>query len=301
MANIIGIDIGGTNFRIGYVDHDNELHHFEHKSITFITNGDVVANLASAIHDYTQRYDLTNRVDHITVGLPSIVSKDKSYVYSTPNLPSLNELDLGNLLRDAVGIPVYIDRDVNFLLYNDIHRLKADPNRDQTILGFYYGTGLGNAVYIQGRSYQGSNGAAGELGHIPFPGVEGLCGCGNYGCAELLCSGKRLQELANLIPGAAIGTIFEEHREHPLLLEYIRNLAMPIATEANILDPDTIILGGGVLFMKDFPKEELVAEIKKHLRKPFPYGTVKFVYAEHTQQSGVLGGAYLIKQRLEQQ
>lgn len=300
MANIIGIDIGGTNFRIGYVDSLNQLHHFEQRSIQFITKGHVVENLAEVIGNYITEHNLSGRVDHITIGLPSIVSKDKSYVYSTPNLPVLNELDLGHLLSETLALPVYIDRDVNFLLYHDIHKMELDPAGDQTILGFYYGTGLGNAIYIQGRSYQGSHGAAGELGHIPFPGVTGPCGCGNSGCAELLCSGKRLTELVPMIPGARIESIFTDHKNHPLLVEYIRNLSMPIATEANILDPDTIVLGGGVLFMSDFSKERLLDEIRQRLRKPFPFKTVHFEFAAHNQQSGVLGGAYLIKQRSEQ-
>ncbi len=299
MANIIGIDIGGTNFRIGYVNAKDQLHHFEQRAVTFITQGHVVESLAQVISDYIQKNDLTGRIDHITIGLPSIVSKDKSYVYSTPNLPVLNELDLGGLLGDTLKLPVYIDRDVNFLLYHDIHKMDLDPEGNQTILGFYYGTGLGNAVYIQGKSYQGSNGAAGELGHIPFPGVTAPCGCGNSGCAELLCSGKRLTELVEMIPGAKIESVFTHFKEHPLLIEYIENLSMPIATEANILDPDTIVLGGGVLFMKDFPKDDLLNEIKKRLRKPFPFRTVQFKFAAHNQQSGVLGGAYLIKQQIE--
>lgn len=296
MTNIIGIDIGGTNFRIGTIDDQDQLHHFEQRPIGFISKGPV-EQLVKVIGGYIRTHGLDGQVEHITIGLPSIVSKDKSYVYSTPNLPVLNELDLGNLLSQELNLPVYIDRDVNFLLYHDIHKMELDPDRDQTILGFYYGTGLGNAIYIQGRSYQGSHGAAGELGHIPFPGVTAACGCGNSGCAELLCSGKRLTELVAMIPGARIESIFSQHQTHPLLLEYVQNLAMPIATEANILDPDTIVLGGGVLFMTDFPKETLLEEIRKRLRKPFPYRTVKFVFAAHNQQSGVLGGAYLIKQR----
>lgn len=296
MANIIGIDIGGTNFRIGTIDASNQLHHFEQRSIGFITKGHVVENLAKVIEAYIQSHGEFGKIDHITVGLPSIVSKDKSYVYSTPNLPILNELDLGHLLSETLKLPVYIDRDVNFLLYHDIHKMDLDPNRDQTILGFYYGTGLGNAIYIQGKSYQGSHGAAGELGHIPFPGVTTPCGCGNSGCAELLCSGKRLTEIVDMIPEARIESVFTQFKDNPLLVEYIQNLSMPIATEANILDPDTIVLGGGVLFMKDFPKEELLSEIKTRLRKPFPSRTVNFRFAAHNQQSGVLGGAYLIRQ-----
>ena len=104
---------------------------------------------------YIERYKLEGRVGAISVGVPSMVSKDKSFIYSTPNLKGLENIDLGHLLGDYVNIPVFVDRDVNYLLVNDIKTHGLDPDRERTILGFYLGTGFGNAVYINGQLHVG--------------------------------------------------------------------------------------------------------------------------------------------------
>ena len=114
-----------------------------------------------------KRYNAADSIKAVAIGLPSMVSKDKKTVISTPNLKGL--IIYRSEIRSAkkLGIPVYVDRDVNFLLQNDIVTLGLP--KDSTVLGFYIGTGFGNAIYLNGSFYCGRNGAAGELGHIPFP------------------------------------------------------------------------------------------------------------------------------------
>ena len=90
-------------------------------------------------------------------------------------------MDVAHPLRKALGLPVYIEKDVNLLLLYDIHHLHLDPSK--SILGFYVGTGFGNALYLNGDFYTGKNGATGELGHIPLYGLDKRCNCGNLGCA----------------------------------------------------------------------------------------------------------------------
>lgn len=296
MTYVIGIDIGGTNFRIGAVDSEGEIHHFKQMPSYFLTEGNVVDKMYCEINSYCDDFNLTEKVTRVAIGLPSIVNKDKSFVHSTPNLAGLNNIDLGNLLRDKLNIPVHVDRDVNFLLYHDIKVLNIDPEQKKTVLGFYFGTGLGNAIYIDGKSYQGSNGAAGEIGHIPAIGKTKICGCGNKGCLETIASGKYLQELAQEINDDKIENIFTKHINHPSVLEFLENLAVSVAIECNILDPEVVVIGGGVVFMNDFPKEYLIKRIQEMLRKPHPYLNLQILFSEHTQQSGVLGGAYYIRE-----
>ena len=86
MGLVIGIDIGGTNFRLGCVAKDGVLSHFEKKSSASMLKEGAVEILCREIRDYMERYSLAGKVDAISVGVPSAVSKDKSFVYSTPNL-----------------------------------------------------------------------------------------------------------------------------------------------------------------------------------------------------------------------
>lgn len=284
----IGVDIGGTNFRIGMVSHDRKIENFQKKPSSILTKGDSVTALADEIQAYLREFDAVDKVKAVAIGLPSIVSKDKKFIYSTPNLKGFDNINLVDPLSERLGVPIFVDRDVNFLLQNDMVQCKL--NSTKTILGFYVGTGFGNAIYIEGKFYRGKNGVAGELGHIPMYGLDEPCTCGNIGCAEGRCSGKYLEKLTReCFPGTKISEVFTRHMDDERIINYVKNLSIPIATEVNILDPDCIIIAGGVVFMAGFPKDILVQALKEHLRKPYPSDNLEIVFSEHTQQSGVLG------------
>lgn len=287
-ALTIGIDIGGTNFRIGTVDEAGRVTHFEKNSSRMFDDGNVIEVLAHAIVGYMARHNVTHRVQAVGVGVPSIVSRDKQTILSAPNLKGFENLRFAAALGEKLGLPIFLDRDVNFLLLYDIRHLGLDPTK--TVLGFYVGTGFGNALYLEGHLYAGKNGAAGELGHIPLFGIDERCTCGNLGCSEVRCSGRYLEALAKThFPETEIRDVFKAHPNHPILLEYVRNLAIPIATELNILDPDYTVLAGGVLAMAGFPKETLLEAVYEKLRRPYPAQNADIRFAEHTDESGVSG------------
>ena len=205
------------------------------------------------------------------MGVPSAVSKDKSFVYSTPNLKGLENIDLGHLLEKKLGIRVFVDRDVNYLLCHDIKKYNLDPEQDKTILGMYLGTGFGNAIYVNGRSMQERTGWRGNW-DISFFLSKGNLSLREYGCVELRCSGAHLQRIRNqYYPQTEIGDIFTKHGDEPAILEFVEGLAYPISTEVTILDPDYVVMGGGVMIMKDFPMEYLINQVKKgrgiHIRR----------------------------------
>ncbi|MEM1484597.1 allose kinase [Oscillospiraceae bacterium PP1C4] len=294
---VIGIDIGGTNFRIGMVSKQGVLANFQKESSSILTTGDAVQTLAEQITAYLDKFDAHDKVRAIAIGFPSIVSKDKKTLFSTPNLAGFDNINLKDPLEALLKLPVFIDRDVNFLMQNDIHQLGLDPS--QTILGFYVGTGFGNAIYIEGRFYSGKNGVAGELGHIPLYGVEEYCTCGNIGCVETRCSGRYLEALVREnFPETQIYNVFAEHGDDPLVRRFVEDIAIPIAAEINILDPDVCVIAGGVVFMKGFPKDILEKAIRERVRKPYPAQNLELVFTEHTQQSGVLGSGEFAHQQL---
>src|SRR5665648_44585 len=99
--------------------------------------------------------------------------------------------------------------------------------------------------------------------HIPVLGKDDICGCGNKGCIENYTSGKQLEYLqSTYFPGTEISDLFEYHSNETVVEKFIEALSIPIATEINILDPDYVILGGGVIHMKGFPNEILEQYIK---------------------------------------
>jgi len=292
MKEIIGIDIGGTNFRIGTVSHLGILNNFIIKSSKMLNESEGVKYLIKEIETYIEKYNLQDKISCVSIGIPSIVNKDKTFVYSTPNLKGIENINLAEEVSKEIKIPVFVNRDVNNLLLNDIEHLKIKDVEEKTIAGFYIGTGLGNAIFINGREYSGKNGVAGELGHIPLYGVNDKCTCGNTGCAEVRISGKYLQEIAKkYFPDTKIDDVFKYHVNENIIKEFVENLSIPIATEINILDPHYVILAGGVINMDSFPKEELILKIKEKTRKPYPESNLEILFTKHTQESGVLGSA----------
>lgn len=296
---VIGVDIGGTNFRLGMVAKDGELQNFVIESSSILTSeGDALENLTDYIVSYIERFS-TSKPLAVAIGFPSTISKDKRKVYSTPNIDGFDNVNVVEPMEKALNIPVYIDTDVNFLLQCEISRHNLlNPG---IVLGFFIGTGYGNSIYIDGKFLDGKNGVTAELGHIPVLGKNDPCSCGNEGCIELYVSGKRLRELQEQhFPDTAISRIFTKHKDFPIIKEFINDLAIPIAIETNILDPDYVIIGGGVVQMEDFPKAELEACILKHTRKPFPAQSLNISYAMEDQKAGVLGAAYYVYQKLKQ-
>ncbi len=292
----VGVDIGGTNFRLGSVSPDGEVDCFVQKSSEIFSAGYAPDILFTEISEYLS--GIPHKIKALAIGLPSIVSKDKKTVVSTPNIKGFDNLPLADSLSHKLGIPVFLDRDVNYLMRYDIRSLSLDTSG--IIVGFYIGTGLGNSIFINAQPFTGKNGAAGELGHIPLYGVEGECTCGNIGCSELRCSGRYLEKIAaEKYPDTPIKQIFVRHGNDEVITEYVKGLAIPLATEINILDPDFAVIAGGVPFMEGFPQQLLLDSIRQSVRKPYPSGNLVLLFSKHTQQSGVIGGGLYAYDALE--
>jgi len=200
----------------------------------------------------------------------------------------MDDLPAASLLRASLDLPVCIDKDVNMLLRHDIHYFDLDSSG--VILGFYIGTGFGNAICIHGKILYGAHGVAGELGHIPMFGRFESCSCGNTGCAENYMSGKALSELQQTVfPQTPINMLFAEHGGHPRLNTFTEELAIPVATEIYILDPETVIIGGGIPQMEGFPSALLERAIYRRARKPYPACGMSVCYSPGDSHNGVTG------------
>lgn len=101
-------------------------------------------------------------------------------------------------------------------------------------------------------------------------------------------------------PEEKIQDLFVKHKSSPVIRDYIRAMSIPIATEINILDPDHVIIGGGVVMMEGFPKQELEKYIYLNTRKPYPANGLQISYAQANQTIGVLGAAYYAWRELKQ-
>lgn len=294
---MIGIDIGGTHLRMGAVEEGGRvLRHQILSSRPYLTLENPMGALVEAISSFVK--DTPGQARGLCVGFPGTVSKDKSTVLSCPNLPSFDGVDVRSAIQGALGLPVLVEHEVLLLLTNDlqVHGLQALD----CVMAVYLGTGIGNALYIHGRLLEGKNGASGELGHIPVPGSQDPCPCGNLGCIELAASGKRLEAIraAHCPEAPGFEALFASKEAMPDLERYLENVACALATEINILDPDRILLGGGVLSIPNFPYDRLLALVYKHTRKPLPGDTLQFLRLPEDALQGVRGAGLYGWQRL---
>lgn len=286
---VIGVDIGGTHFRIGAVDREGHVSAFAKVPVsTVIKSGDVLADLAL----YIKKYISLNapEASALSMGFPAPLDRSRKRVLQAPNVSFMENLPVVERLEEELGLPVFIERDVNMLLCYD--RTVQGLEEEGVTCAFYFGTGLGNAISINGHIFVGKNGAAGELGHIPVDGSEERCGCGNFGCMENLAAGKYLTRIfREIFPQTPISDIFVRHSDTEVLRLFVDRMASAVATELNILDPDRVLVGGGVVNMNCFPKAYFEQRVRFHTRKPYPAETLEIIFTSETDEKGVVGAA----------
>ncbi len=285
---LVCVEIGGTNLRYGIVDTQLRLHCF-HKTPTQALSDaeDKIAFLSGVIEPLLEEYGREN-ILCVSMALASLMDKERTMLYSSPMVRGFENLAIVQALGARLKLPVVIEKDVNILLLYEINR--SGRSRDGIISGVFLGTGLGNAMCIDGRVYKGGNGVACELGHIPVLGLNADCGCGKKGCIELLACGRVLQRLASAY-GCHITELFSLHGGSADVRQVVYAFAVAIATEITILDPAYVILGGGVVEMEGFPLDYLKESIAENLRIPNPREALTLVPASGDEHAGVVGAA----------
>ncbi len=286
---VAGIDIGGTHFRIGAVDADCLVHAFRKvKAAEIFLSGNPLEDLKGYLGAYLEEEGLTKKVKAFSIGFPATLNRERTVVLQAPNVSYMENLPVVEHLREYFGIPVFIDRDVCMTLCYDLRRLGI--SKEGILIGCYFGTGIGNVICIDGKPLIGKDGVAGELGHIPVPDSREACGCGNVGCMENIAGGKYLARLCReTYTDTRIEDIFVKHGGERLLRDFVDRMAIAVATEVNILNPDHILVGGGVPNMKGFPLSLFEELIRRHTRKPYPERALRLHFVKDDNMKSVIG------------
>ena len=177
---VLGIDIGGTNMRFALVDGSLCLKAYEQFSTQAVFCGGAppTEKLAEHIRAYCARHLAGAMPAAVSIGFPSTINRARTVVVQTPNIAGIpDDYAVVQELGGALALPVYINRDVNNLFLFDIEDLGLTGC--SCVTGIYFGTGIGNAVMVDGKLLLGHNGAAAELGHLPVYGNRRICKCGN--------------------------------------------------------------------------------------------------------------------------
>lgn len=288
---VLGMDIGGTNFRMGFVGRDLKADKIMvYPSRAVYEDGNTVENFAAYIKNYMEKYGEGYHVLAIAIGCPSVVDAGRRHLFSSTNFPGLENIDLVGELESRLACPVMIDHDAYYLLAYDIKN--SGLKNEGTIVGCYFGTGLGSAMYIGGKPYIGKNGTACELGHLPIPFNDYPCSCGNRGCIEMFSCGKALERIAKeQYPDTFIGELFVRHGEDESLRQFVEYMSVAVAAVANIMDPHHVFIGGGIVQMENFPRGYFVEKVIEHTRKPYPAENLDILFSKNSSENGIVGAA----------
>ncbi len=314
----LGIDVGGTGVKVGVVDENGGiLSQGETPTLVGRPYQDIVHDIALCAQSVLAQGGFTqDDVASIGVGVPG-VAKDGIVVFCT-NL-KWHDVPLSNELRKYIDKPVYIDNDATVAGYAESICGVSVGTHSSVFLTL--GTGVGGGIVIGGRPWSGFHGVGSEIGHIPMD-IEGEpCTCGNDGCLERYCSataiirmGRQamLQHPDSALYGACGGDVNNMTAKRVLdcakegddtamkvFRRYVNYLCMALDTVTCFLDPEVIILGGGVSkagnFLLDAVRERLPHYL---LFKTMPYPRIEI--ARLGADAGMIGAAMLGKQPVKE-
>lgn len=240
------------------------------------------------------------RPDLMGVGTPGTYIPQKRQMKNC-NATVINDRDLKNDLGEVLNIPLILINDANcFALAETKLGVVAEKYPDAAVVfGVILGTGVGGGLVVNGKAIQGKHGIGGEWGHnFLYPGEGKLCYCGKIGCNEQILSGPALEAYYKEKSGktAQLALIYEKHLEgqDPHASETINRLlsgfARALSVVVNIVDPDVIVLGGGVSHI-DSLYTETIDTLKEMI---FNHGfETPLVKAQLGDSAGVFGAALL--------
>ncbi len=309
----IGIDVGGTNVKIALVDNKGKIIY----SNSIPTRAEMgyeytINNMKEAITELIKetKSDPKN-IESIGFGFPGQIDYQKGIVRLAPNIPGWVNVPIAEIMEKEFGIPTRVDNDVRCAALGELN-YGAGQGCDNLIC-ITVGTGIGSGLVINGKLVRGASNAAGEIGHIKLDMNGGpLCGCGDRGCLEAFASGPSIVALAEEYIKGGKSTKYRE-LANPDITPYIVSeaakqgdpvakriftivgeyIGIGLASVVNLLNPEKIIIGGGVAAAGDL----LLTPIKESLVKramPIAGSAVEIVPAQLGNSAGVIGASLLI-------
>ena len=310
-----GVDIGGTKVAAGLVNERGEI--VKHVRSQMITNADAATGLAcvvNAIRDLLKDIPAEQKPAALGVCSPGPLDPKKGIIINPPNVPCWRNFPLADELSKVFGLPVKVENDAKAA---GLAEVLWGAGRGYTNV-FYatIGTGIGAAIIFNGKIYHGRTGAAAEAGHMGIEHDGPQCPCGKKGCIEFLASGPAiarrarkklatsskslLLEMAGRNIEAVTGEMVGQASaaKDPLAMEVVAEtvdlLAYWLGNVLDFLEPDIMIMGGGVSTMLAGHLEEIRAKWKGAVLNPWPE-KIPVVLARYGEESGIAGAAALCR------
>lgn len=324
-AYYVGVDLGGTSLTAAVIDvNDGQiLGESKRKTRSELGALGVVDRLAKAISKAITNAGLKHQdILGVGVGVPGPIDPLGGTVVRCPNMGATwDQFELGSILSEQIHLPIVVDNDVNVGAVGE-HAFGAGK-RVSDLVAIFVGTGVGGGIIWHGKLHAGARNSAGEVGHMVIAADVGpVCGCGERGCAEALCSRTAMEReiRAAIAAGQAsvIPQLLQESGRSELSAGIIGNaydagdavtiaavnqaqyyLGLLIASCVNFMDPQAIVVGGGVLErMGDAYLVPVRQVAQQHYINKTDATGIAIVRAALGDYSGAIGAAVLAKERL---
>lgn len=303
---VLGIDVGGTNVKLGLTNAQGRViarTHFSTK--TFLRSKvRLIKATVAAVQRILQENRLTLRhLKGVGVGLPGLVDPYRGVVKFLPNIPGWKNVPLSAILRQYFKLPVIIENDVNLITLGEWKFGAGINSRDMVCLTL--GTGVGAGLVLDNRLYRGPGFVAGEIGHIPINEQGPACNCGGFGCLERYVGNRFLRAKAAAMfkrPGMQIEDVFAlANKGDQRALRFWQETAVHIGNAltgvVNLLNPRRIIIGGGVANNEKFLFKTIERTIKSRAMK-VQAAMFKIVRTKLGDDAGIIGAQVLITEGL---
>ncbi|WP_035778389.1 ROK family glucokinase [Butyrivibrio sp. MC2013] len=308
MRYAFGVDIGGTTVKLGLLTQDgNILDSWEIPTRTEDGGVNILPDIAASIRAKIAEKNLNdNDIAGVGVGAPGAVD-DKGVVHQAVNL-GWGRFSLKEELHAMVKLPVMAGNDANVAALGECW--KGGGRGHKNMLMVTLGTGVGGGVIVNGKIVNGVTGSGGEIGHMHLvDGEEEACGCGNHGCFEQYASATGAVLLANRVLAASdkdsvlrhteisAKNIFDAAKDGDELAceiakQYGYYLGKGLALCASVLNPEVIVLGGGVSKCGS-----MLFDLLKPSFEEFVFKGCKdtpFALAELGNEAGICGAARMV-------
>jgi glucokinase len=308
----VGVDIGGTKVAAGIVNDQGEI--LNKVRMPMVATSDAKTGLdavLAAIHEVLQDSS-SDRVSGIGICSPGPLDPVRGVVINPPNLPCWRNFELAEEVRKVYSVPVKVDNDANAAALAEV--LWGAGRGYNNVFYATIGTGIGSGIILDGKIFHGRTGAAAEAGHMGIDYNGPLCPCGKRGCIEVLASGpgiarrarqkvvshpeSALLKLAGGNVQAVTGEIVNEAYQagdpiaREVMDETIDVLAYWLGNIVDLLEPDVIVMGGGVSTTLAPFLGEMRERWKGKVVNPWP-DQVPLVLARYGEEAGIAGAAAL--------
>ena len=294
---ILAVDLGGTNMRMAAVTRDGSILHTARDSTPKSVSPEQLIDLTSKLADECRSFiGDSYAICGIAFASPAPAAKDGEGVLTKlPNLPSLNGMNLKTTLFDRFHLPVTLENDATAAAIGEDWLGAARSCLDS--IQITLGTGVGGGIIINNEPFRGTDGTAGEIGHICVEPDGHPCGCGSNGCIEQYASATaivRMGREAGLEMTRSVEiykAAMDGHEQARAVYHKMgRYLGITIAGLLNLLNPEMVVLGGGAAAGWDAFIDPLKAEVK-YRAFAAPAARARIVRSELGDNAGILGVA----------